>query len=718
MGTIRPQLLEAIDSTLARAQRVNVDAILASRYGKPGDIAPDYVLDQRRHFLADQMGGELSQSQLAEAFERILRGNELQDVNYLEKGAKAAQSVCLIRFGAGGGGSATGFLIAPGVLLTNNHVLPDPETARTAKIRFRYERDAHDRPRVPVTYGLRPDSLFFTSKSLDFTVVAVDERDVTGQVPLETFGFLVLNETTGKVAEGEWLTIVQHPAGQLKQVCVRENQLLRRFPDFVWYSTDTMSGSSGSPVFSNDWLVIALHHSGVPELRGGVKQTVLGRDFDPAIHGEDDIKWIANEGVRISRIVQTLREALPGHELIRPVILPWPAAPGGPTHARIPEAQMSRSVTVQLEIDDSGGVRMAGSGPAQAFEASTGRPSGYSDEHRNRIRSPADETFSKDHLAGYDPKLGSFSVLLPKIGASMQAHAAPLVKKPNETELKYEHFSVVMNKVRRLAFFSAATVSASRRHTLSGRENRWLNDRRILTEHQLDESFYKNSKFDIGHLTGREEMEYGDTIMNAVRSANGTFVLTNCAPQRDVFNQGDGGRGKEYKLWKGLEQFIFNYVKLEGQGDVSLKVFTGPIFSEWDPVFRGVKIPLEFWKVVVGVDVEDKLFATAYVLSQENLVVGVDLDKEAERPLGEYMNFQRAIAEIELDTGLQFCFKDAQGNEHSLTTVDPLAPEARAARAARAAGRRRTSGRISAAEAAYDDDGSGALHSFEDIVLG
>src|SRR6185295_12247422 len=113
-----------------------------------------------------------------------------------------------------------------------------------------------------------------------------------------------------------------------------ENQLLRRTDDFLWYSTDTLSGSSGSPVFSNDWLVVALHHSGVPALRNGKIQTVLGRDFDRTVDKEDDIKWIANEGVRVSRIVQTLREALSDPDLINPIIASHPAPSAGDVNAK------------------------------------------------------------------------------------------------------------------------------------------------------------------------------------------------------------------------------------------------------------------------------------------------------------------------------------------------------------------------------------------------
>ncbi len=721
MGTIPPLLLQVIESTLARSERSDVDAALASRNGKPEDVAPKDVLRQRRNFLADQLGGELSRRELQKTYERIIAGNELQDINYLEKGMIASRSICRIRFEDMGGGYATGFLISPRVLITNNHVFPDAQTARTAEAQFRYERAVDGHELTPVRFRLEPDRLFFTSKKLDFSVVAVGARDVTGATALDAFGFLPLIDVTGKVAEGEWLTIVQHPAGQLKQVCVRENQLLRRTDDFLWYSTDTLSGSSGSPVFSNDWLVVALHHSGVPERRNDVIQTVLGHDFNANVDKEDDIKWIANEGVRVSRIVQTLREALPDHDLIKPIIAPQPVPPAGAVnakpqpvrwagavHAKPQEVAMSRSVTVQLEINDAGEVRLVGGGAVEAFGTEASKPKGTRDERGNVIDAPADRTFTGRHLKGYDPTLGNFEVLLPRLDASIAGNAAPLLADGTKFELKYEHFSVVMNKERRLAFFSAATLSAAGRFKLTGRTDDWLVDSRIDREHQIDNTYYKRNKLDRGHLTRREDMEYGNKVKEAVRSANGTCVFPNCVPQRDIFNQGKAKDiGEDSRLWAGLEDYILEHVNPDDE--LSLQVFTGPIFSASDPKYRGHKIPLEFWKVAVGIATDGELFATAYLLSQENLVDVTDLDEAVrELPLGAYMTYQRRVTDIENATGLRFFFtRKGDAKEFPLSDVDPLdGPAGRRPRRRRA----RT-------DEAFTPASGDALQSFDQIVL-
>jgi endonuclease G len=734
MGSIPPLLLQVIESTLARAQRSDVDAALASRDATPREIAPNDVLRQRRNFLDNQLGGELSRGELQETFERIIDGNELQDINYLEKGTKASRSVCRIRFQTGGGtGYATGFLISQRVLITNNHVFPDAQTARTAEAQFRYERDVEGSELTPVRFKLEPDRLFFTSKKLDFSVVAVSARDVTGATALDTFNFLPLIDVTGKVAEGEWLTVIQHPAGQMKQVCVRENQLLRRTDDFLWYSTDTLAGSSGSPVFSNDWFVVALHHSGVAEERNGVIQTVLGRDFNPKVDKEDDIKWKANEGVRVSRIVQTLREGLPNHDLIKPIIAPQPvpstgvadsksqpvASVGvnikpklvhstGVEYAKQQEMAMGRSVTVQLEISDTGEVRLVGGGAVEAFGIEASKPKGTRDERGNIIDAPADRTFKGGHLKGYDAKLGDFEVLLPKLDASIAGNAAPLLADNTKNELKYEHFSVVMNKERRLAFFSAATLSAAGRFILSGRIDDWVVDPRIDRAHQIDNSYYKRNKLDRGHLTRREDMEYGNTVKEAVRSANGTCVFTNCVPQRDIFNQGKATDiGEDSRLWAGLEDYILEHV--DPDGELALQVFTGPILSDSDPKYRGHKIPMEFWKVAAGIAADGELFATAYLLSQENLIDVTDLDEAVrELPLGAYKTYQRRVTDIEDVTGLRFFFTRKGSNKQiPLSDVDPL----------NGAGVPRPGRRRPRMDEAFESASSGGLESFDQIVL-
>jgi len=44
---------------------------------------------------------------------------------------------------------------------------------------------------------------------------------------------------------------------------LRYNLIVRVDPTRLYYVTDTEGGSSGSPVFNDDWCVIALHRAGM-----------------------------------------------------------------------------------------------------------------------------------------------------------------------------------------------------------------------------------------------------------------------------------------------------------------------------------------------------------------------------------------------------------------------------------------------------------------------
>src|SRR5262249_8566329 len=77
---------------------------------------------------------------------------------------------------------------------------------------------------------------------------------------------------------------------------------------FLHYKTDTAPGSSGAPLFNDRWEVVGLHHSGVPRKNAaGQILAVDGQVWHPEM-GEQRIDWIANEGIRISRIIADVRE--------------------------------------------------------------------------------------------------------------------------------------------------------------------------------------------------------------------------------------------------------------------------------------------------------------------------------------------------------------------------------------------------------------------------
>ena len=125
---------------------------------------------------------------------------------------------------------------------------------------------------------------------------------------------------------GEVANIIQHPKGRRKEVVLRENRLVSRLEPVLHYIADTEGGSSGSPVFNNDWQVIALHHWGGP---GPLAVSGLMPNGNAEV----------NEGVRISKIVADLdakrRGGIEGAERLASAIEIWSRSGGEPyTRAR------------------------------------------------------------------------------------------------------------------------------------------------------------------------------------------------------------------------------------------------------------------------------------------------------------------------------------------------------------------------------------------------
>lgn len=243
------------------------------------------------------------------AFERVLGKNDLITMNYLEFGIKAAHSVCRVHIREANGrnlGFGTGFLVSPTLLLTNHHVLESSEIAQNSLAEFNFQIDSNFLPRPTKIFRLDPLRFFYNNRELDFALVAVVPQ-ASDNTPLVDFAFLQLIEPSGKALIDEPVSIIQHPDGADKQVALRNNHILGLSNDFIHYETDTLPGSSGSPVFNDQWIVVALHHAGVPALNGDNQILAKnGQVWTPEM-GEDAIDWVANEGVRISSIVQHLQ---------------------------------------------------------------------------------------------------------------------------------------------------------------------------------------------------------------------------------------------------------------------------------------------------------------------------------------------------------------------------------------------------------------------------
>src|SRR6185295_19997506 len=72
----------------------------------------------------------------------------------------------------------SGFLVAKGLFLTNNHVIESAAQAGQFVVEFEYELDVTRQPKTPTRFRFAPESVFLTSSQddLDFTLIAMGSR--------------------------------------------------------------------------------------------------------------------------------------------------------------------------------------------------------------------------------------------------------------------------------------------------------------------------------------------------------------------------------------------------------------------------------------------------------------------------------------------------------------------------------------------------------------
>ncbi|HYO13527.1 MAG TPA: serine protease [Thermoanaerobaculia bacterium] len=197
-----------------------------------------------------------------------------------------------------GKGFGTGFLVRGGdlhprfgselLLLTNAHVLSND-------------------PRVQSTFGAR-----HTEAAVVTFEVLGSEHQVAEQLwtspPWELDATLV-RLTPAVAAPGALFSlapqpipsadgklrvyVIGHPAGRSLEISLHDSLLLDCEDPKIHYRTPTEPGSSGSPVFNEDWDLVALHHA--------------GRDDMPRLKKQPGT-YAANEGIWIYAIINKLRE--------------------------------------------------------------------------------------------------------------------------------------------------------------------------------------------------------------------------------------------------------------------------------------------------------------------------------------------------------------------------------------------------------------------------
>ncbi|GAA2148926.1 trypsin-like peptidase domain-containing protein [Kitasatospora kazusensis] len=207
--------------------------------------------------------------------EAVIHRDDMVPFDFLRSGDRAGLAVACVKVRPYQNGSpytglqasdrfaGTGWLIAPQLLITNHHVVtarklvegrqpevgPDDFAQQAASVRARFDFEAEEIE----TEVAQATGLVANDPTLDYAILRLAEKSLR---PVLRVGTEALTVTSGRPVA---VNIIQHPGGLPKQVALRNNLVYEADGRDVRYFTDTRTGSSGSPVCTDDWTVVALH---------------------------------------------------------------------------------------------------------------------------------------------------------------------------------------------------------------------------------------------------------------------------------------------------------------------------------------------------------------------------------------------------------------------------------------------------------------------------
>ena len=211
------------------------------------------------------------------------------------------RQVCVIEHG--GEPRGTGFLVGPQAVLTNWHVvesalqdksvdrlscrfdyrmLSDRSVPAGTEVKLSGDAIVAARPYAAAEKTDTPDTPPPTALELDYALLQVP-------APQADRGWISLPQAAPQLGDDAPLLIVQHPKGTpMKLAMDLESSMgLDKSGFRLRYRTNTEEGSSGSPCFSMDWDLVALHHFGdigfrtpYPTYNQGVPAHLIRKDIE------------------------------------------------------------------------------------------------------------------------------------------------------------------------------------------------------------------------------------------------------------------------------------------------------------------------------------------------------------------------------------------------------------------------------------------------------
>jgi V8-like Glu-specific endopeptidase len=263
--------------------------------------------------------------------ERHIGKDDTVSTEFLELGIYAKRPVGRVSSSIGTG---TGLLIGLDLMMTAAHVVPNYSSAEDMGFDLGAEENLLGLPLQSVSYHLDPSTFYWRDTELDLAVVAL--RDWSGTKPaVSSFGWHHISGSRLRTKPADPVNIIQHPSGGAKKLAMHNSKFLSVTSDKIndqvfWYTGDTLPGSSGAPVFDNDWQVAAIHQQAVARVDS--ESRLLRRDGSLATSLIDpQLDYIANQGLNIRAASQAIKEKpceASSHEPLRQELIAFWEAPG------------------------------------------------------------------------------------------------------------------------------------------------------------------------------------------------------------------------------------------------------------------------------------------------------------------------------------------------------------------------------------------------------
>ncbi len=229
-----------------------------------------------------------------------------------------------------------------------------------------------------------------------------------------------------------------------------------------------------------------------------------------------------------------------------------------------------------------------------------------------------------------------------------------VIDENSEGIISYINYSLRLSRSHKFPYFTATNIDGKLFKKVP-RKDRWRKDPRISTEFQWGQELYSapNSTFDKGHMTKREDVQWGETIGIALNAADATFFYTNAVPQHKDLNR---------DIWRSLEDYILHAETKPNS--LKVCVFTGPVLSDSNPYFvtpiksASIQIPVLFWKVIFFPKHDGKLYRVGFMMSQRSLLIEHGVIQELESASDDDELFMK--------------FKDAETYQVNISLIETL----------------------------------------------